>query len=106
MVEHDESLLGTAFERAVRLRRDLDRIDGLHVLEDELIHREASHDLDRLQVLIDITGLGISGYQAADWLREHERIDIGLSDHGRVLATLSMADDESTEHRLRTAIDA
>jgi hypothetical protein len=45
----------------------------------------------------------ISGYQATDWLREHERIDIGLTDHRRILATLSMADDESSAQRLRGA---
>jgi hypothetical protein len=38
---------------------------GLKVLGDELVHREASHDFDELQILIDFTELGISGYQAA-----------------------------------------
>jgi len=106
MAEHGEALLGAALELARRLRRDIDRMPGLHVLEEELVRHEASHDLDELQVLIDLTELGISGYQAADWLREHERIDIGLSDHARILATLSMADDESTARRLRSALDA
>jgi arginine decarboxylase len=49
--------------------------------------------LDRPQVLIDVSELGVSGYQAADWLRAAQRIEVGLSDHRRVLATLSMADD-------------
>jgi hypothetical protein len=43
-------------------------------------------------VLVEVDGLGISGYQAADWLRAHEGIDVGLSDHSRILATTSMAD--------------
>ncbi|MBV9338995.1 MAG: hypothetical protein JO262_03190 [Solirubrobacterales bacterium] len=106
MVEHGEALLGTALDLARRVRRDVDRMPGLHILQEELVRREASHDLDELQVLIDLTALGISGYQAADWLREHERIDIGLSDHARILATLSMADDERTERRLRSSLEA
>jgi arginine/lysine/ornithine decarboxylase len=105
MVEHGRELLDAALALARRLRRDLDAMPGLHVLQDELVRREASHDLDQLQVLIDVTGLGISGYQAADWLREHECVDVGLSDHGRILATLSMADDEHTEQRLRAAVE-
>lgn len=105
MVEQGEALLGAALARARRLRRDLDGMRGLHVLEDELIRREACRELDELQVLIDLAELGISGYQAADWLREHERIDIGLSDHGRILATLSMSDDDHTEQRLRDALE-
>lgn len=105
MAEHGQALLDGALELARRLRRHLDEMPGLHVLEDELVRREASHDLDELQVLIDVTELGISGYQAADWLREHERVDVGLSDHARILATLSMADDQSTQERLRAALE-
>jgi arginine/lysine/ornithine decarboxylase len=105
MVEDGEELLGRALDRARRLRRDLDAMPGLHVLHDELVRREASHELDELQVLIDLTELRISGYQAADWLREHERVDVGLSDHARILVTLSMADDEDTEQRLRAALE-
>jgi arginine/lysine/ornithine decarboxylase len=105
MVEQGGALLDAALRLARRLRREIGAIPGLHVLRDELVRREASHDLDELQVLIDLTELGISGYQAADWLREHERVDVGLSDHGRILATLSMADDEDTAQRLRAALE-
>ncbi len=104
MVESGNELLAAALTLAGGLREDLERLPGLHVLEDELIHAEASHDLDRLQVLIDVSELGISGYQAADWLREHQRLDVGLSDHCRILATVSMADDEHTIGRLRQAL--
>jgi arginine/lysine/ornithine decarboxylase len=104
MVEHGERILGNALDIARRLRREIEQMEGLHVLQDELVRREASHDLDELQVFIDLTELGISGYQAADWLREHERVDVGLSDHARILATLSMSDDESSERRLLDAL--
>jgi arginine/lysine/ornithine decarboxylase len=105
MVEFGEELLGAALQVADQLRAEVEEIAGLHVLEEELIRAEASHDLDRLQVLIDLSELGISGYQAADWLREHERIDVGLSDHRRILATLSMSDDGRTAARLRDALE-
>jgi arginine/lysine/ornithine decarboxylase len=78
---------------------------GLHVLHDELLGREASHDLDRTQILIKVSDLGISGYQAADWMREHCKIDVGLSDHQRIEATLSMGDDASTTQRLIDSLD-
>jgi arginine/lysine/ornithine decarboxylase len=106
MVEQGESLLGSALELAAGLRGEIDAMPGLHVLEEDLVRRAASHDLDRLQVLIDVADLGISGYQAADWLREHQRIDVGLSDHARVLATISMADDHASARRLRAALEA
>jgi arginine/lysine/ornithine decarboxylase len=104
MVQHGEALLGAALELARDVRTRIDGLPGLHVLEEELLGEEASHDLDRLQVLMDVTELGISGYQAADWLRSTCRLDVGMSDHRRILATLSMADDESTTDRLVSAL--
>jgi arginine decarboxylase len=106
MVQHGTELLGNALALARRLRRDIDALPGIHVLEDELLTAESSHDLDRMQILMDLSGLGISGYQAADWLREHRRLDVGLSDHRRIMATLSMADDDASAQRLTEALKA
>jgi arginine/lysine/ornithine decarboxylase len=100
MVQHGDRLLSDALVLAGDLRDQIEDLAGLHVLEDELLGREASHELDRLQILISVGALGISGYQAADWLREQCRLDVGLSDHDRIEATLSMADDLTTVRRL------
>lgn len=67
---------------------------------------EASHELDELEVLIDLSELGISGYQAADWLRGHRAVDVGLSDHRRIEAQLSLADDAQTAGILLEALSA
>ncbi|MEU2122601.1 aminotransferase class I/II-fold pyridoxal phosphate-dependent enzyme [Nocardia niwae] len=106
MVERGQELLGDALLVAEQARRQLAAIPGIRVLEDELLGVEASHDLDRLQVLMDVSGTGASGYQAADWLREHRRIDMGLSDHRRLLATLSLADDKDTVDTLVDGVAA
>jgi arginine decarboxylase len=105
MVQRGRHLLAAALILARRLRAEIDALQGLHVLEEELLGREASHDLDRLQVLISVAELGISGYQAADWLRQHCHLDVGLSDHQRIEATLSMADDDTTAKRLLNALE-
>lgn len=104
MVQEGTALLSHALDLAGRVREEVERIDGLHVLEAELLHEEASHDLDRLHVLIDLDALGISGFQAADRLREVERIDVGTNDHRRIEATLSTADDDDTADRLLGAL--
>ncbi|WP_305788692.1 aminotransferase class I/II-fold pyridoxal phosphate-dependent enzyme [Symbioplanes lichenis] len=106
MVEHGHELLAAALGVARETRAAIRGIPGLHVVQDELVAVEAGHDLDELQVLIDVSGLDINGYQAADWLREHRRIDMGLSDHRRILATMSMADDAGTAHRLLDGLRA
>src|SRR5258708_4949007 len=88
------------------VREQIEQRPGLHVLREELLSEEASHDLDILHVLIDVQQLGISGYQAADWIREHRAVDLGLSDHRRIEATMSMADDHDSAARLLAALDA
>jgi arginine decarboxylase len=105
MVEQGTELIGAALDLTARTRRRIEDIDGLHVLHDELLNDEASHDYDPMHVLIDVSALGVSGYQVADWLRAEHRIDVGLNDHRRAEATLSLADDEETVDRLLGALE-
>ncbi|WP_374025377.1 aminotransferase class I/II-fold pyridoxal phosphate-dependent enzyme [Mycobacterium sp. HNNTM2301] len=106
MVQRGHELLGSALDLACQLRQDVENIPDVLVLDDELLGVQASHDLDRMQVLMDVSATGTSGYQAHDWLREHAHIDTGMSDHRRILATLSMADDKETASRLTDALAA
>lgn len=104
MAHRGHELLGAALDLARRLRTDIEALPDVKVLDDELLGVQASHDLDRMQVLIDVSATGTSGYQAHDWLREHAHLDMGMSDHRRILATLSMADDDHTAGRLIDAL--
>ncbi|MFI5707090.1 aminotransferase class I/II-fold pyridoxal phosphate-dependent enzyme [Kribbella sp. NPDC051620] len=104
MVLHGNELLGAALKLARSTRADIDGLPGLRVFEDKLIADEASHDLDRLQIMIDVLDAGISGYQAADWLREQKAINVGLSDHRRILAQLTFADDPEDADHLVSAL--
>jgi arginine decarboxylase len=76
------------------------------VLRDEFLSAEACHALDPLHVVIDVSARGIVGYDAADWLREHQRFAMGMSDHHRIEATVSVADDHQSAARLVTALSA
>ncbi|WP_280354103.1 aminotransferase class I/II-fold pyridoxal phosphate-dependent enzyme [Nocardia otitidiscaviarum] len=106
MAEHGQELLDAALRTARHARDQLSIIPGIAVMERELLGVEASHDLDRLQVLMDVSATGATGYEIADWLRENRRIDLGMSDHRRILATLSMADDKTTVDTLVDALIA
>jgi len=68
---------GPALKLADDLRQQINLIPGLRVMERELLGEQASHDLDRMQVLIDVSDLGVSGYQCQSWLRENCRLDLG-----------------------------
>lgn len=106
MVQHGHEQLGRLLDLATDLRRGIDRLPGLQTLHSRLVGVEASRELDELKVFVDLTELGISGYQAADRLRRHHAIDPHLSDHRRVEAMPTLGDDEHTVASLLAALEA
>ncbi|MFI0480337.1 aminotransferase class I/II-fold pyridoxal phosphate-dependent enzyme [Actinomadura sp. 9N215] len=107
MVEHGHELLQNALDLAARVRERIDDIPGFTVqgpAEFTGRSRGRAHSLDPLPVVVDITELGTTGYWAADWLREHHRINLHLADHRRISAQLTFADSEDTVAPLLTAL--
>ncbi|MFJ8584477.1 aminotransferase class I/II-fold pyridoxal phosphate-dependent enzyme [Streptomyces sp. NPDC093595] len=105
MVEHGHALYDEALALAKSVRTQIDAIDGMRVHgRDDFCGPGRASDLDPLQVIVDITGLGTTGYRVADWLREHHAINMHLSDHRRTSAQLTHADDETTAETLLTAL--
>ncbi|MEV5749591.1 ornithine decarboxylase [Actinoallomurus sp. NPDC052308] len=104
MVEQGRELLKDAVDLVTDVRAEIERIDGLHVHGDEFLGPRRAAERDPLQVIIDITELGTTGYRAADWLREHHFINLHLSDHRRISAQFTYADDQETERTLTTAL--
>jgi len=106
MVEHGKDLLGAALALAGETRAALADLPGIRVMADEFVGPDAATSYDPLKIVIDVAELGISGYQGADWLREHQRVAVGLSDHRRMVAQLTVADDDRTARTLVRAIAA
>ncbi|GHF59678.1 ornithine decarboxylase [Streptomyces mashuensis] len=107
MALHGRALLDGALELAGRVREAVGRIDGLHVNgRDDFTGEGRSADLDPLPVVFEVPGLGITGYRAADWLREHHGLGLHLADHRRLSAQLTHADDEDTVKALLTGLRA
>src|SRR4051794_34814230 len=103
-VEDGERLIGDALALAAELRAEIARIDGLSLMGDEVLRRPGASGLNPLHVTFDVTGLGITGYQATDWLRGHHSLAIELADHRRLMAIVSIADDRAAIHRLAGAL--
>ncbi|MFI0876652.1 ornithine decarboxylase [Streptomyces sp. CS149] len=100
------ALLSNALDLAATVRRRIEEIDGMHVNgEKDFCGSGAAAEFDPLPVIIDIEGLGTTGYRAADWLRSHHRIDMHLVDHRRISAQITHADDASTTGQLLTALE-
>ncbi|MFF8609715.1 aminotransferase class I/II-fold pyridoxal phosphate-dependent enzyme [Streptomyces sp. NPDC015346] len=105
MVRHGHDLLTKTLKLAADVRTEIERIDGLHVNDaDDFCGPGRAAEFDPLPVVIDLRELAVSGYDAADWLREHHHIDTHLFDHRRISAQLTHADDHDTTDTLLTAL--
>ncbi|MFE1342195.1 aminotransferase class I/II-fold pyridoxal phosphate-dependent enzyme [Streptomyces sp. NPDC058733] len=106
MVEQGRELLGTALERARRVRAAAAGLPGLRVMGPEVVEEGLAADIDPLKIVIDVRGLGISGMQATEWLRTNRHVDMGGSDTCRISASITHADDDTTERVLVEALEA
>ncbi|WP_309237728.1 ornithine decarboxylase [Streptomyces albidus (ex Kaewkla and Franco 2022)] len=104
MVEQGQQLLDGALSLARRLRRDIAELPGLTPLATELLGPRLAYEHDPLVLVLDVHGLGTSGYGVADWLREQRNINVGLADHRRVIANLTHADDDTSAAFLLDAL--
>ncbi len=88
-----------ALAMAEKLRAALREIPGLQVLQ----LQENMHDIDLTKVTVSVKGLGLSGWQAADWLRR-EKIAVELADRENILFLLTYADDDELVSQAATAM--
>jgi len=61
---------------------------------------------DETKIIVDVTGLGITGFQAADWLYEHRRIGAELHDMHHVMFLVTIADDDHAIDELVVGMQA
>ncbi|MER5377318.1 ornithine decarboxylase [Streptomyces sp. NPDC002553] len=105
MALHGEELMGGALELAAEVRAAIEQIDGMHVNgREDFCGPGLADDFDPLPGVIDISELGISGFQAADWLHEHRAMDMHLNDHRRIGAQITHGDDRTTTGELLDAL--
>ncbi|URM92442.1 ornithine decarboxylase [Streptomyces sp. MRC013] len=106
MVEQGRELLETALRRAGRVREVVAGLPGLRLMDDAVVREGLAAEIDPLKITIDVRELGVSGMQAAEWLRTERRVDVGAADTFRISATLTHGDDDRTENVLCGALRA
>ena len=100
MALHGQELMGAALDLAAEVRAAVEEIDGMHVHgREDFCGPGLADDFDPLPVIIDIGGLGITGFRAADWLRDQRAVDAHLVDHRRIGAQITHGDDRQTTGR-------
>lgn len=95
-------------EKAIGLanyvRESVNRIPGLKSFGTEILGGEATYALDPTKVTIQVRELGITGYEAENWLREHYNIEVELSDMYNILCLVTPGDTQDTVDKLLAAL--
>lgn len=95
-------------EQTLRLaayaRNQINEIPGLYCFGDEILGTEATYAIDLTKINIHVRQLGITGYDAENWLRDNYRIEVELSDMYNILCFITPGDKEETVAILITAL--
>ncbi|WP_028642393.1 aminotransferase class I/II-fold pyridoxal phosphate-dependent enzyme [Nocardioides sp. URHA0020] len=106
MVEHGHELMARTIGLAQDARSRLGALDGISVMGAEVVDEGYAHETDPLVLTIDVRGLGITGYQAAELARTRHHVDFGAADSFRLNARLTHADDQTSVDVLVSTVEA
>ena len=101
---HGREMAERTIALAQKAREAINRIPGLYCFGEEILGEEATFDYDPTKLTIHVRRLGMTGYDAENWLRERHRIEVELSDMYNILCFVTPADDERTLDKLVSAL--
>jgi arginine/lysine/ornithine decarboxylase len=99
MALHGYQLLERTIDLAMRVRERLRAIPGIRVIDESVIEGRPGAGFDPTRIMIDLQGLGLTGFQAESYLRKTCRIGVEMSDLSGVIVHITIGDDRgSTAH--------
>ncbi|OXM17456.1 aminotransferase class I/II-fold pyridoxal phosphate-dependent enzyme [Paenibacillus herberti] len=97
-------------EKAIGLaqhaREEINAIPGLYCFGKEILGGEATFDYDPTKLTIHVRHLGITGYEAENWLRDNINLEVELSDMYNILCLITPGDTEDSISQLLGALRA
>ena len=104
MATEGEALLGRALALARDARARLNAIPGIHCMGPEHIGRPGVAGYDETRIVVNVGGLGVTGYDADVILRQQYKIQFDLSDRFNLVGTITIGDTERSVDALVNAI--
>jgi lysine decarboxylase len=104
MVLRGQELLGEALRLARKTATAIEAIPGVDVLGNDVLGCPGAAALDQTKITVDLTGLGVTGYEAADWLYRERRLAVEGVDRRHLMFIVTIGDNEATVDRLLAAM--
>lgn len=102
---HGEAMLHETIASVATLHAKIRRTAGLDVLDDRLRHRTGVGGWDPMRVVVDVRGLGRTGYEVSDALRERYDVNVELATHAVVVLLLGIGEDPVALERVGGDLD-
>src|SRR5690606_4144713 len=96
--------IGAMLEGAYRIREELQRIPGIRCWGPDVVGREGIAGWDPTRLVLSVSGLGMTGLEAARWLRRQCGLQVEMADLMNLVVVLSPADGPHSMERLLEGI--
>lgn len=93
---HGQELLARTLELAERARGRLSELPGVRVIGPEIVAGRPGAGFDRTRLVIDVQGLGLSGFEAKRRLRQEYGVAAEMADLVSVVCLLTVGDTPET----------
>ncbi|GAA0513048.1 ornithine decarboxylase [Paractinoplanes deccanensis] len=105
MVADGRQLLDDALQRVNHLRARLSKLPSLAVMDETIIGHDSVAEWDPMKLSVDVSALGLTGYQVKDWMEQNHRLAVQLGDSRRVICSLTYSDTAVALDRLAVAFE-
>ena len=99
-----EKMLDEIIKVTMRAKEEINKFDGLYCYSKEIVGTPGIWDLDETKLGINVSQLGLTGYEVYDILLYDYNIQMELADTYNVLAIVSLGDDDNSLSQLTAAL--
>lgn len=88
--------INQALQLATKAKEELKKIEGIYVLDRDILDSNGKYDLDPIKLVINVRDLGFSGYEVERILRHKYKIQVELSDLYNIIPMITIGDNAET----------
>lgn len=100
---HGEEMITKVLKLSRYAREEINKINGLYAFGKELVGTPGVFDFDETKLGVNVSQLGLTGFEVYDLLRDEYNIQVELGDVFNILAIISVGD---TQEAIDALIDA